>query len=269
MVYPTSRKAGTCEIQVATVKSGWKKCFLALLGVFFMDKFDLTRLVIAIAAILLAVVVMLSRLFKTKSKITTLFIARTGLFAAMSIILYLVPGLKFSVPIFPTFLEFHFDEVPALIAGFAYGPLSGFFVILVKTLVKLPMTNTMAVGELADFIYSAAFVIPAALIYRKHRSIKGALVSLSIATVIQVIVSSFVTSFLILDFYIFMMGWPKIAIINMCKAANPRVTSLGFTFLFYIALPFNAIKDAAVVLITFLLYKRLHRIIDRIGQQKN
>ena len=187
----------------------------------------------------------------------------------VSIILYLVPGLKFSVPIFPTFLEFHFDEVPALIAGFAYGPLSGFFVILVKTLVKLPTTNTMCVGEIADFIYSAAFVIPASLIYKKHRSIKGALVSLSIATLIQVIVSSFVTSFLILDFYIFMMGWPKVAIINMCKAANPHVTSLGFTFLLYIALPFNALKDAAVVLITFLLYKRLHVIIDKIGQQKN
>ena len=234
-----------------------------------MGKFDLTRLIVAIAVIVVGVAVCISRLFKGKSKIDTSFIARTGLFAAMSIILYLVPGLKFSVPIFPTFLEFHFDEVPALIAGFAYGPLSGFFVILVKTLVKLPMTNTMCVGEIADFIYSAAFVIPASLIYKKHRSIKGALVSLSIATLIQVIVSSFVTSFLILDFYIFMMGWPKVAIINMCKAANPHVTSLGFTFLLYIALPFNALKDVAVVLITFLLYKRLHVIIDKIGQQKN
>lgn len=232
-----------------------------------MDKFDLTRLVIGIAGVLLAVVLSVSRLLHNKNKITTLFIARTGLFAAMSIILYLVPGLKFAVPFFPSFLEFHFDEVPALIAGFAYGPLSGFFVILVKTLVKLPMTNTMAVGEIADFIYSAAFVIPAAWIYKKNRSIKGALIGLSVATVIQVIVSSFITSFLILDFYIFMMGWPKVVILNMCKAANPRVTSLGFTFLFYVALPFNAMKDAIVVVITFLLYKRLHKIIDRIGQK--
>jgi len=232
-----------------------------------MDKFDLTRLVIGIAFALVAVVFLISKLFSKKNPITTKFIARTGLFAAMSIILYLVPGLKFSVPFFPSFLEFHFDEVPALIAGFAYGPLSGFFVILVKTLVKLPMTNTMGVGELADFIYSAAFIIPAAIIYKKKRSIKGALVGLLIATVIQILVSSFVTSFLILDFYIFMMGWPKVVILNMCKAANPNVTSLGWTFLFLVAVPFNAMKDAIIVIITFLLYKRLHRVIDKLGEK--
>lgn len=232
-----------------------------------MDKFDLTRLVIGIAFALVAVVFLISKLFSKKNPITTKFIARTGLFAAMSIILYLVPGLKFSVPFFPSFLEFHFDEVPALIAGFAYGPLSGFFVILVKTLVKLPMTNTMGVGELADFIYSVAFIIPAAIIYKKKRSIKGALVGLLIATVIQILVSSFVTSFLILDFYIFMMGWPKVVILNMCKAANPNVTSLGWTFLFFVAVPFNAMKDAIIVIITFLLYKRLHRVIDKLGEK--
>ena len=234
-----------------------------------MDKFDLTRMVVAIAFLLVGVVVSLSHVIGKKSPITTKFIARTGLFAAISIILYLVPGLKFSVPFFPSFLEFHFDEVPALIAGFAYGPLSGFFVILIKTLVKLPMTNTMGVGELADFIYSVAFIIPAALIYKKNRNIKGAPIALLVATAIQVVVSALITSFLILDFYIFMMGWPKVVILNMCKAANPRVTSLGWTFFFYVGLPFNALKDAMVVVITFILYKRLHRVIDRIWAQKN
>ena len=229
-----------------------------------MDKFTLTRLVIAIAFITVGVLFSIARFIKKKNPITTKFIARTGVFAAISIILYLVPGLKFAVPFFPAFLEFHFDEVPALIAGFAYGPLSGFFVILIKTIVKLPMTNTMTVGEIADFVYSILFVIPAALIYKKHRTIKGALVALSVATVIQVISSALITSFLILDFYIFMMGWPKVVILNMCKAANPKVTSLGWTFFFYVGLPFNALKDAMVVAITILLYKRLHKLFDKI-----
>ncbi len=230
-----------------------------------MSSFDLTRMVVGIAFAVVAAVFFLSKLFKKKSPLTTKFIARTGLFAAMSIILYLVPGLKFKVPFFPAFLEFHFDEVPALIAGFAYGPLSGFFVILIKTIVKLPMTSTMGVGELADLIYSVAFIIPSAIWYKYHRNIKGAFVGLLLGTAVQVVVSSFVTSFLILDFYIFMMGWPKVVILNMCKAANPAVTSLGWTFLFFVALPFNAMKDAIVVIITFLLYKRLHKVIDKIG----
>jgi riboflavin transporter FmnP len=80
----------------------------------------------------------------------------------------------------------------------------------------------MAVGELADFIYSSAFVIPAAIIYKKNKTIKGALIALGVATLIQVVVSSLITSFLILDFYIFMMGWPKIIILNMYKKTTSR-----------------------------------------------
>lgn len=234
-----------------------------------MSSFDLTRLVIAIAAILVVVVISLNKHIFKNNPITTKFIARTGLFAAISIILYLVPMLNFSVPFFPGFLKFHFDEVPALIAGFAYGPLSGVFIVLIKTIVKLPMSSTMYVGELADLIYSLSFVLPAAFIYKYHRNIKGALVSLLIASLIQILVASLVTSFLILDFYIFMMRWPKEAIIGMCKAANPKVTSLGWTFFLFVGVPFNAMKDLMVIIITFLLYKRLHKVIDRIGAQKN
>ena len=53
---------------------------------------------------------------------------------------------------FPSFLEIHFDEVPAFIAGFAYGPMSAVFILIVKTLVKLPMTITAGVGENDDYL---------------------------------------------------------------------------------------------------------------------
>ena len=105
------------------------------------------------------------------------------------------------------------------------------------------------------------------MIYKKHRNIKGALLGFLIAILIQVVASGFITTYLILDFYIFMMGWPKVVILNMCKAANPNVTSLGWTFLFFVAVPFNAMKDAIIVIITFLLYKRLHRVIDKLGEK--
>ena len=77
------------------------------------------------------------------------------------------------MPIFPSFLEFHFDEIPLFIAGFAYGPLVAFGSILVKTIIKLPFTGTMLVGELSDLLFSTAFVLPSAIIYKKMRNIKG------------------------------------------------------------------------------------------------
>lgn len=197
---------------------------------------------------------------------TPQFIAKTGIFAAISIILYTVPFLKFGLPIFPSFLEFHFDEVPALIAGLAYGPISGSIVVLIKTLVKLPFTNTAMVGEMADFIYSIAFVIPAALIYEKHKSLKGALASLSIATVIQVVVATIFTTYVMLGFYSALYKIPMEVILDMCsKVTNGACKDLNFGYMFFISIPFNGIKDITVVIVTMILYKRLHGLIDKIG----
>ena len=234
------------------------------MGAFFMDKYDLTRMVIAVAMLVIAGAYMARGLIKTKTA-NAKFITRTAIFAAMSIILYIVPALKFPLPIFPAFLEIHFDEVPLLIAGFAYGPWSGLFALLIKTIVKLPMTNTMCVGELADFIYSAFFIIPAAIFYKKHRNIKGAIISLLIGVVFQLFASCFITTFLILDFYMTVMNLPRAAIMGMVQKAGIAIDSLDWPFLFAVALPFNALKDAMVVILTLLLYKRIHKLVEKVA----
>ena len=234
-----------------------------------MGAYEIVRLIIVFVFMVVILAKLIARLFFKNNPMTTRFIARTAVFAAISIILYTVPFLKFSLPIFPAFLEIHLDEIPALMAGFAYGPLSGLLVILVKTVVKLPLTGTAGVGELADFIYSAVFVIPAAFIYKKYRTIKGALISLLVATVVQVTVSSFVTTFFMLDMYSILYNLPKAAILGMCQKINPAITDLGFPFLLMVALPFNALKDAIVVVVTFILYKRLRLLFKKIEAQKN
>ena len=234
-------------------------------GFYFMDY----RMIISIAFVALVFIWLFAKNTGKKHVISTKFITRSAVFAAISIILYLVPYFNFALPIFPSFLKIHIDEVPAFIAGFAYGPLSAVFVIVVKTLAKLPMTSTGGVGELADLIYSTAFVVPAAIYYKKHKTIKGALIGLGISTICQLVVACFVTTFLILDFYIMVMGWPEIVILKMCQAINPAITSLRWPFLFMVALPFNALKDVIVIAVTLLLYKRLHSLIDRLGAQTN
>ena len=234
-----------------------------------MGTLEIVRLIIVFVFMVIVLARVIAKLFFKGNPMTTKFIARTAVFAAISIILYTVPFFKFSLPIFPAFLEIHLDEIPALMAGFAYGPLSGFLVILVKTVVKLPLTGTAGVGELADFIYSAVFIIPAAFIYKKHRTIKGALIALLVATGVQVAVSSFVTTFVMLDIYSILYHLPKAVILAMCQKINPAVSDLGFPFLLMVALPFNALKDAIVVAVTFLLYKRLRLLFKKIEAQKN
>jgi len=245
-----------------------------------MEIIHILGLILLSAFIVIFLAKFISKLVFKDNPLTTKFIARTAVFAAISIVLYTIPFLKFSLPIFPAFLEIHLDEIPAFIAGFAYGPLSGVLVIIVKTIVKLPLTSTAGVGELADLLYSLAFVFPAALIYKFHRNIKGALIGLLVATLIQLVTASFFTTFVMLDFYGKMFHLSRETIMKMCIAVNPAYKAMVHSaevandpyflgFMLLISVPFNAIKDAIVVAITFLLYKRLRLLFKKIDAQKN
>lgn len=92
----------------------------------------------------------------------------TAILAAVSTVLMF---LSFNVPFMPSFIKMDFSELPALIAAFAYGPLSGVIVCLIKNLINLLSTQTGGVGELSNFILGCAFVLPAGLIY-KHKKTK-------------------------------------------------------------------------------------------------
>ena len=99
--------------------------------------------------------------------------AATAVLSALSCVLMY---LEFSVPFVPPFLKMDFSDLPALIASFGYGPVGGVTVALIKNLIHLPMTTTGGAGELANFLLSACFVVPAGLIYKKYKNRKSALI---------------------------------------------------------------------------------------------
>lgn len=202
---------------------------------------------------------------KGKSNYTdiTRFLVRVAIFGAISTILYVVPVLKFPVPFFPQFLEFHFDEIPALIAGFAYGPLSGFGVLLVKTLIKLPFTPSLTVGELSDFIYSLVFIVPAAYIYKKHHSFKGAIVGLIVGMVGQLIISLIINIYIMIPFYLFVFNMSEEQLLGICQIANPNIHDIKWGYGLFAVLPFNVLKDLVVIVITLIIYKATHKFIDK------
>lgn len=195
-----------------------------------------------------------------KKRRRTVKIAGTAIFAAISVLLYITKVPPFVFPIFPlvNFLEINFSEVPALIAGFAYGPLSAFFVLLIRFLVKLPLSSTAMVGEVADIIYSSSFVITASIIYKYRRTFKGALLGLGIAFLVQVLISSLANYFVIYHLYNEMFFDGKMAMILSNKYGD-------FTpeqFILWV-IPFNVIKNTIIATITLLVYKRISRFINQ------
>ena len=199
-----------------------------------------------------------------EKKNRTRFLVRVAVFGGFSAILYCVPFLKFPVPFFPSFLEFHFDEIPAFIGAFAYGPMTGFYVLLVKTFIKLPMTNTLAVGEIADLLYSLAFIMPAALFYEKNRTFKGAIKALILGLFCQLFVSLVANVYVMFPFYMRMFGLSEAALLKVCQLANPAIQDVRWSVGFIAVLPFNVIKDAAIILVTLLVYKSTHTLFDRL-----
>lgn len=188
------------------------------------------------------------------------FIARVGMFGAMATVLYVVPGLTFKLPFFPSFLSFHFDEIPAFICGFAYGPLSGFMVILIKTIIKLPMTSTVMVGELADLILSTLYVVPCTIIYKRMRNLKGVAIGFAVSTAIQIVAAMVLNVYALIPLYQ-MIGLPLEMILGAIKAANPAINDAGWGYALMAVAPFNAIKDAIVIFVTFIVYRSIHKFL--------
>lgn len=190
----------------------------------------------------------------------TVTVAGTAIFAAISVLLYITKVPPFVFPIFPlvNFLEINFSEIPALIAGFAYGPLSGFLVLLVRFLVKLPMSSTAMVGEVADIIYSSSFVLTATIIYKYRRTFKGALLGLGIAFIAQILVSSLANYFVIYHLYneMFFKGEMAMTLSNKYGAFTPE------QFILWV-IPFNIIKNTIIGGLTLVVYKRISRFINQ------
>ncbi len=199
-----------------------------------------------------------------KNIVTVKSIARIGVFGAISTLLYVIPIFNIPIPaIFPTFLKFHFDEIPALIAGFAFGPYSALGIILIKTLIKIPLggATTMYVGEISDFIYSCALILPATFIYRKHRKFKFALLGLSIGFVSQIVVALFFNIYIMVPTYMRLFSMDENAILSMMP---PFIKNPRWSYGLISVLPFNVIKNFIVIAITLVIYKPLRRLIEKI-----
>ena len=155
-------------------------------------------------------------------------IAMTGVLAAIATVLMF---LHFQLPFMPSFISLDFSELPALIAAFTLGPVSGVAVCFVKNLVLLSQTITGGVGELSNFI--------------------GAL--------LMAVLGFFSNLFIIYPIYTNVM--PMEAIMGMYQAINPSVQELWQALLIF-NLPFTFCKGLISAVITILVYKKLEPVIN-------
>lgn len=79
----------------------------------------------------------------TASKISVRTITMTALLSAIA---YILAFVEFPVPLSPPFARMDFSDFPALIGAFAFGPLAGVLIELVKNALQLFSTSTGGIG---------------------------------------------------------------------------------------------------------------------------
>ena len=174
-------------------------------------------------------------------------------------------NFEFPIPFLaPSFYQLDFSEIPVLIGSFAMGPLAGVMIELVKILVHLVTkgTITAGVGDLANFLFGCAYVIPAGLIYRFHyvKSRKHAVVGMAVGTVLTTILACFMNAFVLLPAYGKAFGMPIESFIEMGAAVHSSVDGmLGFVAM--IIVPFNLFKYTLTSIIVFFIYKRIRVVL--------
>ena len=187
----------------------------------------------------------------SKTQTKTRLLAGCGMLAAASIVLQY---LEFPLPLIPSFIKLDFSDLPALLGAFAYGPLAGIVIELVKNLIHLAVSQSGYVGELSNFLLGAVFTGVAGLIYHKKQTKTGALLGGLVGAVCMALVSFPSNLFVVYPFYYNFM--PKEAVLGMYQAILPRITSIEEALLVF-NVPFTFVKGLLSVGISMLIYKPL------------
>lgn len=177
----------------------------------------------------------------------------------------IVMTLKTPVPFAPSMYKLDFSEAVVLIGAFVLGPAAAVVIEGIKVLLNLLIdgTVTAGIGELANFIMGCSFVVPAAIIYGKNKTFKGAMIATLVGVVSLCIVSGLTNAYMLIPAYAKAFNMPTEAIVAMGAKINPNANGLA-PFIFYITVPFNLVKGALSGLVAVLLYSKAGKVLEKL-----
>lgn len=143
------------------------------------------------------------------------------------------------IPLLVPFLKYEPKDVILAIGGFLYGPAAALLSCVVVGFIEMvTISDTGWIGFAMNVLSSAAFACTAALVYRKRRTIAGAIVGLVLGVVLMVAV---------------MLAWNYVLTPLYMDTTRADVAAM----LIPLFLPFNLIKGSINAALTFLLYRPL------------
>lgn len=184
------------------------------------------------------------KIFTTKAMVTV------SLLSALSYVLMLLES-----PAYIGFLRLEFSDIPAIIGAFQFGPMAGLMIEFIKNLIKaITATKTAGIGELANFIVSIAYVVPAAILYKKLKSNRKSFIVFTVATISMTIAGFLVNYFVTVPMYATLYGGME----NVLAGATmiPGIKDM-FTLILYGITPFNIVKGIFLGVVGHYTYRLL------------
>ena len=160
-----------------------------------------------------------------------------GMFSAIAYVLTYISTL---IPISVAgFLKYDPKDIIIVIAGFILGPASSFVISLVVSLIEaVTISTTGFIGFIMNVLSTASFACTASIIYKKRRTLGGAIIGLLSGTLLMCGV---------------MILWNYLITPLYMSVTRDVVEAM----LLPIFLPFNLIKGFINASVTMLIYKPL------------
>ncbi|MGL5066485.1 MAG: ECF transporter S component [Sarcina sp.] len=159
--------------------------------------------------------------------------------------------MMFEFPIIPAFpwLKIDISDMPALMGAFAFGPIAGVIIELLKNIIFILFrgTSTGGVGELANFLIGVSFIIPASIIYQKNKTKTSAIIGMAVGTIFIIIVGILANIYILLPLF------------GMKMNSNQLMS-----YIFIGIIPINGLKAILNSVLTLVLYKKLSTTIFKV-----
>lgn len=169
-----------------------------------------------------------------KQRISTKTMALIGMFSAVGFVAVMISKV---IPDVMGFLSYDPKDALIVIAGFILGPLASVAIsVIVSFIEMITISSTGPYGCIMNIVSSCAFAVPAAWIYRKYHTQRGAIMGLSLSVAVLVL-CMVIWNYVVTPFY---MGVPREEVAGM---------------LLTVFAPFNLAKGGVNAGLTMLLYK--------------
>ncbi len=170
------------------------------------------------------------------------YLASVGMLCALAYVLVVVGR----VPVV-MFLKYDPKDVIIALGGLIWGPLTSFIVsVIVSVLEMVTISETGLWGCIMNILATCSFACTAAFIYKKKRTLAGAVIGLLAGCVVTIGVM-LLWNYLITPIY---MGYPREAVADL---------------LLPVFLPFNALKAGLNAAFAFLLYRPVTTALRKTG----